>query len=121
MPTIRVVLEAKLLKAADLAAKRQKTNRSALIRDALRGHLKRLRERELEEQERRAYLAQPQREDEYRPREEIAALDVKATPEEVASKRKQLIRRREKKYRIVKAISQSTEQFQTGRYEGPED
>ena len=27
----------------------------------------------------------------------------------------------EKKYRIVKAISASTDQFQTGRYEGPED
>ena len=27
----------------------------------------------------------------------------------------------EKKYRIIKAIAQRTEQFQTGRYEGPED
>ena len=35
METIQVVLDKKLLKAADLAAKRQKVNRSALIREAL--------------------------------------------------------------------------------------
>jgi hypothetical protein len=28
---------------------------------------------------------------------------------------------RQRKHRIVKAISESTEQFQTGRYEGPEE
>ena len=58
--TIQVVLDAKLLKAADLAAKRQKVNRSALIREALQEHLKRLHIRELEERERRAYEVQPQ-------------------------------------------------------------
>jgi metal-responsive CopG/Arc/MetJ family transcriptional regulator len=67
MRTIQVVLDPELLKAADSAAKRQKVNRSALIREALRQHLKQLRERELEEQERRGYLAQPQREEEYLP------------------------------------------------------
>jgi metal-responsive CopG/Arc/MetJ family transcriptional regulator len=65
METIQVVLDAKLLRAADLAAKRQKVNRSALIRHALQQHLKRLRELELEEQDRRGYLAQPQREEEF--------------------------------------------------------
>jgi metal-responsive CopG/Arc/MetJ family transcriptional regulator len=73
MPTIQVVLDAKLLKAADSAAKRQKVNRSALIRDALREQLKRLRDRELEERERRGYEAHPQREDEYLPWLEVAA------------------------------------------------
>lgn len=73
METIQIVLDTKLRKAADLAAKRHKTNRSALMRDALRAYLKRLHERELEEQERRALLAQPQREEEYRVWEEIAA------------------------------------------------
>jgi metal-responsive CopG/Arc/MetJ family transcriptional regulator len=58
--TIQVVLDAKLLQAADRVANRRNINRSALIRDALRSHLKRLQEQELEEQERRAYLAQPQ-------------------------------------------------------------
>src|SRR5260370_16813868 len=43
METIQVVLDTKLLKATDLAAKRQKVNRSALIRHALQQHLKRLR------------------------------------------------------------------------------
>ena len=73
MHTIRVVLDAKLLKATDLAARRQKVNRSALIRQALQTHLKRLRELEVEERDRRGYAAHPQREDEYRPWEEIAA------------------------------------------------
>jgi metal-responsive CopG/Arc/MetJ family transcriptional regulator len=72
METIRVVLDARLLKATDLAAKRQKVNRSALIRNALRQHLKRLRELELEEQDRRGYLAQPQREEEFRIWEDAA-------------------------------------------------
>lgn len=74
METIQVVLDRKLLKAADLAAKRQKMNRSALIRRALAEHLKRLRELELEEQDRRGYLSQPQREEEeFRMWEETAA------------------------------------------------
>jgi metal-responsive CopG/Arc/MetJ family transcriptional regulator len=37
METIQVVLGAKLLKAAESAAKRQKINRSALVRQALKG------------------------------------------------------------------------------------
>jgi metal-responsive CopG/Arc/MetJ family transcriptional regulator len=68
-----VVLDTKLLKAANLAAKRHKVNRSALIRDALQRHLKRLRELELEERDRRRYLAKPQRADEFRPWEDAAA------------------------------------------------
>jgi metal-responsive CopG/Arc/MetJ family transcriptional regulator len=73
MQTIQVVLDSKLLKAADFAAKRQKLNRSALIRQALQQHLKRLRELELEEQDRRGYLAHPQREEEFRVWEDAAA------------------------------------------------
>ena len=53
--TIQVVMEGRLLKAADRAARRLKVNRSALIRDALREHLERLHTRELEQQEREAY------------------------------------------------------------------
>jgi len=71
--TIQVVMDTKLLRAADLAAKRRKVNRSALIRQALEGHLKRLREMELEEQDRRGYLAQSQREEECRIWEGAAA------------------------------------------------
>jgi metal-responsive CopG/Arc/MetJ family transcriptional regulator len=73
METIQVVLDAKLLKATDLAAKRQKVNRSALVREALQQHLKRLHDLELEEQDRRGYLAQPQREEEFRVWEEAAS------------------------------------------------
>lgn len=73
METIQVVLDAKLLKATDIAAKRQKVNRSALIRHALQQHLKRLRELELEERDRRGYLAKPQREQDFRIWEDAAA------------------------------------------------
>ena len=72
METIQVVLDTKLLKATDLAAKRQKVNRSALIRQALQQHLKRLREMELEARDRRGYLVRPQREAEFRVREDAA-------------------------------------------------
>lgn len=73
METVQIVLDSKLLKAADSAAKRQKVNRSQLIREALREHLGRLRTAELEERDRRGYQAQPQREEEYGPWEEAAA------------------------------------------------
>ena len=73
METIQVVVDTKLLKATDRAAKRQRVNRSALIRHALEEHLKRLRERELEEQDRRGYMAQPQLEEEFRVWEDAAA------------------------------------------------
>lgn len=59
METIQVVMDAGLLKATDRVARRLKTNRSALIRDAVREHLRQLRTRELEEQEREAYERVP--------------------------------------------------------------
>jgi metal-responsive CopG/Arc/MetJ family transcriptional regulator len=73
METIQVVIDAKLLKAADLAAKRQKVNRSALIRHALQEHLKRLHVLELEERDRHGYAVLPQRREEYAIWEEAAA------------------------------------------------
>lgn len=73
MKTIQVVLNTRLLRAADIAAKRQKLNRSALIRQALQEHLKRLHLLDLETRDRRGYEAQPQRIDEYRGWEEAAA------------------------------------------------
>jgi metal-responsive CopG/Arc/MetJ family transcriptional regulator len=73
METIQVVLDKALLKAADSAAKRQKTNRSALIRQALQEHLKRLHVLDLENRDRRGYQAQPQRVEEYLPWQETAA------------------------------------------------
>ena len=73
METIQVVLDKKLLKAADLAAKRYELNRSALIRQALDRHLKYLHELELEDRDRRGYLAHPQREEEFRIWEDAAS------------------------------------------------
>lgn len=60
MKTIQVVLDAELLRAADGAAKRARVNRSALVRQALREHLKRVRSREAEARDRRGYQEHPQ-------------------------------------------------------------
>jgi metal-responsive CopG/Arc/MetJ family transcriptional regulator len=57
METIQVVLDTGLLRATEHAARRTKVNRSALIREALRAHLKRLRIQELEECDRKGYEA----------------------------------------------------------------
>jgi metal-responsive CopG/Arc/MetJ family transcriptional regulator len=59
METIQVVLDAKLLRATDRAARRTKLNRSALVRNALREHLRRLQIRELEERDRKGYQISP--------------------------------------------------------------
>jgi metal-responsive CopG/Arc/MetJ family transcriptional regulator len=53
--TIQIVLDRKLLVAADRAARRIKQNRSALIRDALRAHLRNLEVRMLEQKDREGY------------------------------------------------------------------
>jgi metal-responsive CopG/Arc/MetJ family transcriptional regulator len=73
METIQVVLDAKLLKAADVAARRRKVNRSALVREALQEHLNRLQVLDLEERDRPGYQARPQRVEEYLPWQEISA------------------------------------------------
>ena len=64
METIQVVLDKKLLQATDKAARRTKLNRSALVREALREHLRRLERRALEERDRQGYLKHPQTRDE---------------------------------------------------------
>jgi len=60
METIQVVLDKKLLQAADRAARRTKQNRSALLRDALREHLRALERRALENRDREGYSRHPQ-------------------------------------------------------------
>jgi metal-responsive CopG/Arc/MetJ family transcriptional regulator len=55
METVQIVLDKNLLRATDHAARLTKRNRSALIRDALREHLRRLRVRETEERDRAGY------------------------------------------------------------------
>jgi len=57
METIQVVLDSKLLRAAEVAARRTKLNRSALIREALRAHLKNLEIRERELRDHQGYEA----------------------------------------------------------------
>ena len=60
MEIVQIVLDKKLLHAADLAAKRAGRNRSALVRDALREHLRRLELRASEERDRQGYLRHSQ-------------------------------------------------------------
>lgn len=55
METIQVVLDAELLRATDAAAKRARLNRSAVVRKALREHLRRIRIEEMEARDRRGY------------------------------------------------------------------
>ncbi len=59
METIQVVLDKKLLQATDRAAHHAKQNRSALVRDALREHLRLLERRALEERDRLGYSRRP--------------------------------------------------------------
>ena len=60
MEIVQIVLDKKLLQAADQAAKRTRRNRSALVREALREHLRRLELRAREERDRQGYSRQPQ-------------------------------------------------------------
>ena len=59
METIQVVLDSNLLRATDGAARRARVNRSALIREALREHLRRIETREKEQREWEAYRRHP--------------------------------------------------------------
>ena len=58
METVQIVLDKKLLQATDRAARRTKRNRSALVRDALREHLRRLETLAREERDRFGYSEQ---------------------------------------------------------------
>ena len=66
METVQIVLDAKLLRATDRAARRTKQNRSALVREALREHLRRLEIRAMEGRDRVGYSRLPQQRDEMR-------------------------------------------------------
>jgi metal-responsive CopG/Arc/MetJ family transcriptional regulator len=57
---VQIVLGKKLLQAADEAATRAGTNRSAVVRNALREHLRRLEIRKEEERDRQGYSRSPQ-------------------------------------------------------------
>ena len=60
METIQVVLDKQLLIATDRAARQMKANRSALVRNALREHLRRLEVEAKEGRDREGYARQPQ-------------------------------------------------------------
>lgn len=60
METIQIVLDKTLLQATDQAARRTRRNRSALVRDALREHLRRLEREGREARDREGYKRRPQ-------------------------------------------------------------
>ena len=60
MERVQIVLDKKLLQATDRAAQRTNRNRSALVRDALREHLRTLEIRLKEQRDRAGYSARPQ-------------------------------------------------------------
>ena len=59
MTRIKVVLGTGLLRAADGAVRRLKTNRSALFREAIRVHLERLDHHDREKRDREGYVRDP--------------------------------------------------------------
>ncbi|HLA79881.1 MAG TPA: ribbon-helix-helix protein, CopG family [Vicinamibacteria bacterium] len=63
MQTIQVVIEEELLRTTDRAARRLKTNRSALIRESLRRHLRHLSSLEREHRDREGYERTPETSD----------------------------------------------------------
>jgi len=73
MEIVQIVLEKELLHAIDHAARRARRNRSALVRDALREHLRRLEMRALEERDREGYSKQVAKPSESRVWEAVAA------------------------------------------------
>ena len=73
MKTIQIVLEKELLQAANRAARLRKKNRSALVREALREHLRRLEVLAQEERDQEGYGRRPQTRGESRAWEAEAA------------------------------------------------
>jgi metal-responsive CopG/Arc/MetJ family transcriptional regulator len=73
METVQIVLDKELLQATDQAARRTRRNRSALVRDALREHLRRLEIHSRETRDREGYAKRPQTSDASSPWEAEAA------------------------------------------------
>jgi metal-responsive CopG/Arc/MetJ family transcriptional regulator len=73
MEIIQVVLDSELLQATNGAARRARVNRSALIRQALREHLKRAAAREVEARDRQGYQEHPETDGEVETWERVAS------------------------------------------------
>jgi len=73
METVQIVLDDKLLSAADKAARRSRVNRSQLVREALREYLQRLEMKAREERDREGYAKKPPADEEWQGWESEAA------------------------------------------------
>ncbi|HWG22214.1 MAG TPA: ribbon-helix-helix domain-containing protein [Terracidiphilus sp.] len=76
METVQIVIDKDLLEAADRAARRTKLNRSELVREALREHLRRMEIRAREERDCEGYAKRPPAGDEVHAWEREAAWPV---------------------------------------------
>lgn len=76
METIQVVLDSGLLHATNRAARKLRVNRSALVRRALREHLKGMETLEKERRDREGYESSPARPGEFDVWDEVAAWPV---------------------------------------------
>jgi len=65
MKTVQMTLDEDLVAEIDKAAKKLKTTRSALTRDALRAALRKIREKELEQRHRKGYQRKPVKPEEF--------------------------------------------------------
>ena len=59
MKAVRIVVDKELLTATDKAARAAGKNRSELVREALREHLRQIEMRAREERDRKGYLKRP--------------------------------------------------------------
>jgi metal-responsive CopG/Arc/MetJ family transcriptional regulator len=59
METVQIVIEKELLQETDRVARRRRLNRSALVREALRAHLRRLAVEDRERRDRVGYAGRP--------------------------------------------------------------
>ncbi|MGA3161311.1 MAG: CopG family transcriptional regulator [Terracidiphilus sp.] len=73
METVQIVLDDKLLMAANKAARQSRLNRSQLVREALRDYLQRLEMKAREGRDREGYAKKPQADGEWQAWESEAA------------------------------------------------
>ena len=71
MKAVQILMQAELLEAVDREARRRRSDRSKLVREALARFLEDTNRRALEEQHRRGYQMKPQRRDEISPWQKV--------------------------------------------------
>ena len=71
MKAVQILMQGDLLEAVDREARRRRSDRSKLVREALARFLDEVKRSALEEQHRRGYQLKPQRRDEISPWQKV--------------------------------------------------